>query len=233
MSNFVIQTIQTIAEKLSKLMASTAKAKRIEREEMAKRYFVPHDRYLAHVFSQETEDSAKLPLMEGRARNDLERQLGNELCHQSSGQDTKRSLVSAYNGGQEGGSSDSEQDDDSLPAATREIRRALSLATYLEAQARALLIATLKASAPERLLLQADSNVLQARLAELGMEPPPWAEELKRSIREDDEMEKIKRYRVTYAAMLVAGRKALQLEGDTALAWERRLDWKEGEGKQD
>lgn len=134
-------------------------------------------------------------------------------------------------GGDGGGGEDEEMLEriaatSALPSTKEEqeasLRHALSLATFLEAQARSILIEQLTVGSPERLLLQADINVQNARLAEWGHDPPPWTQSLRSSLQEDSTLERIKKYRMTYARLLVAGRKALQLEGDVGSAFERR-----------
>jgi potassium channel subfamily K len=265
MTNFVVTTIQAVVERLSKLLALTAREKRMERQRIIDEYYESHENYLL---------SARAASEEGQSRSTSEQEADGEVSSQwfldrdggkqgpqRAGSTSSRTSDQYMPPGQrsvdqEGSRAvrqrsehgphahppkdfmqpslaaegDAPQTDESAADEERELaealRHVLGLANYLEAQARALLIENLPEVSSERLLLQADTNVQISRLASLDEGLPPWLSTLRKSIRQDARMERIKNYRMTYAKFLVAGSTIMKLEGDKAAFWERRVGQK-------
>lgn len=261
MTNFVVTTIQAVVERLSKLLALTAREKRMERQRIIDEYYESHEKYLLAVrgdtqqgradSSSDEEADRELPskwFLDRDGGQQVERRAGSSSSQQSHqdmppgerGEDEQGSqtLRRERGGGPlvpepknfmqpslapEGGSPQTEEGAaDKERELAEALRHVLGLANYLEAQARALLIENLPEVSAERLLLQADTNVQISRLASLDEGLPPWLSTLRKSIRQDARMERIKNYRLTYAKFLVAGSKIMKLEGDKAAFWERR-----------
>lgn len=105
----------------------------------------------------------------------------------------------------------------------------LQLATFLEAQARTLLVDSLHRASTERLLLQADANVQTRLLDELGaLDGIPWREQLREMRQNESEtssLDRVREYRRTYARLLVTGARLLRLGGrDLEVFVRRRSD---------
>jgi len=134
----------------------------------------------------------------------------------------------------------------------------LELAVRLEAQARTLLIEVFPTGTKEQILLRADRNVqlralrIKTQEANRSNEQNPNqntskavralaatvekdAQEADDEEREEEEgklstLEQVRRYRQTYAGLLAAGTRLLELEGDEQWKFERRI---EGEHERD
>ncbi|PWN22633.1 hypothetical protein BCV69DRAFT_280225 [Microstroma glucosiphilum] len=260
MTNFVVTTIQAVVERLSKLLALTAREKRKERQRIIDEYYESHENYLLSVragtdaghdrsIGDEEASAGSYPervtaqqglrktvstssqqsqqdLPPGERRTSERRQQVRQRSKDESllpeAKDFMPPALTA--GGKVSETEEAAADEESKTA--EGLRHVLGLASYLEAQARALLIENLPEVSPERLLLQADTNVQISRLASLDEGLPPWLSALRRSIKQDERLQRIKIYRMTYAKFLVAGSDIMKLEGDKAAFWERRLGQK-------
>ena len=205
MTQFVVQTIQTITAHASKVLALATSQKRNERERVRKEFFAPHASYLEEAIEgiNEATSSASSPSTSSEAAEDQE--------------DDERIKREAA-------------DPEEISVQKDLLYDLLSTASLLETQARGLIVDNMDKHSHARLLLQADGNVQLYTLKKLGAEKQlSKLKKIDEIIEEGDdaELERVRQYRKTYAKLLVMGSKLMQFEGDQLSAYQRRRPHKD------
>lgn len=219
MTNFVVQTIQTIVTRFSMFLAKSSKEKRIEWENTKNSYFIPHI---------ENVSTARKNILnidqDARTKTDISLSI-EELS--AKGDKAVQELNAINKSPRSKNSSDLDFLDSnnrqSMMVDRKSLLDAFDLAAFLEAQGRALLLDELPEGSTKWLLFQADTNNQISHLDSLGsLDSISWRNELVQSLQGDNEMERIRKYRETYAKFLVNVSQILCLDGKEQLAWERR-----------
>jgi potassium channel subfamily K len=236
MTNFVVQTIQTIVSRTSTLLSNRARERKTEWFDYVATYFVPHTDLVDQVRASidgEVEDAQEKE--ESSRGSDSEKGKGKEP------EEEKRTESAAQIHEE---LDDLEKEGDEMITISRsDLLCALEQSILLESQCRAMLIDHMKTGSAQWLLLKADSNTQRSRMllnseisgkdkkAEYNQQDhgdPNVVNELQMSS-QDSMIERVGSYRQTYARFLVMAGRLMNLEGQDLFTWEHEV---ENEGRQ-
>jgi potassium channel subfamily K len=186
MSNFVVQTIQTLVGHATRVLALATSQKKAEQRDIEKEYYETHASYL-HLAIENLEGD-----------KDAEKDLNDEIDEET------------------------ERDPTTITVQKSLLLDLLSTATFMEAQARRIMVENMDKGSNSRLLLQADYNIQLYSMDKLGeKEHIRWLKQFEESMQKTSDLQWVKDYRKTYAKLLVIGTKLMNLEGDKSLAFQR------------
>lgn len=198
MSNFVVQTIQTLIGHATRVLALATSQKQEEQRDIEREYFESHSSYL-HLAIEGLEGD-----------NATEKDVGDEIDDEVQGDPTTITVQKSL------------------------LMDLLSTATFMEAQARRIMVENMDKNSHSRLLLQADGNIQLYTMDQLGeREHIRWLKQYEATMNQTNDLQWIKDYRKTYAKLLVIGTKLLNLEGNQLLAFQRtnsRIPWSDTDG---
>lgn len=195
MSNFVVQTIQTLIGHAIRVLAMATTQKQLEMEEIEEEFYQPHSSYLQEAIKR----------LQGGGDDD----------------DDESDEVKAVDQVVD----DMERENDSpemINVQKSLLLDLVSTTTFLGAQARRIMVETLDKQSNARLLLQADGNLQLYTTDQLGARKHiQWLQEYQDSMQETNELKRVKEYRRTYARFLVMGAELMSFEGDRLYAFQR------------
>lgn len=192
MTNFVVSSVQSMVTHASRLLAMGTTQKKLEVEAITDEYFQPHSSYL--------DEAIKKLKGSGDSDDDSSRESDIEAQEDNGVDDTEQVSVQK-----------------------QLLLDVLSTSCFLEAQARRIMLENMDKKSHARVLLEADANIQLYTLDRMGKtEQVRWLEEYEKSMGDGEELKRVKKYRQTYARMLVMGGKLMNLEGDELLAFQRK-----------
>lgn len=200
MSNFVVQTIQTLIGHATRVLAMATTQKQREMEQIEEEFYQPHSSYLQEAIKrlQSSDDDDD---DDGQVQSDEVKAVDDVVDDMVRANDSPQMV----------------QVEKSL------LLDLLSTVTFLEAQARRIMVESLEKQSHARLLLQADGNIQLYTMEQLGARKHiRWLEEYEESMQEPNDLKRVKEYRRTYARFLVMGAKLMDLDGDRLYAFQRR-----------
>lgn len=230
MTNFVVQTIQTIVVNFSRFLTSHTRDKRVDWQDMIETHFIPHIDLLNQGRAGSFGNSEKVSCEKERGK-DLRTSLSSAPSLPKATEGYAKRAGRAIAQLQEGSVTGS---GDTINVSRAALFAAMQQSVALEAQCRALLIDQMSPGTPAWLLLKADSNVQTRTVEDLGQDSEDDDDLLRlNSWRdgEDDEspenlslLERVGKYREGYASFLIRTGQLMGLDNQQLRAWEHRAE---------